>query len=77
MILKFLNRLLSSGDEVSSNRTIATIAFIVFVYIIIYSLHKELEITLIETYLDHLLIIIISGLGLKGIEKITDIIKRK
>lgn len=77
MIMRFLEKLFSGSDDVSSNRMIAVVAFIIFIYVIIYSLHRELEVSLIETYLEYLLIIILSGLGLKGLEKISALIKKK
>lgn len=76
MILKFLGKLLSGTDEVSSNRTIAVIAFIAFLYVIFYSLTRELFNDNIVTYLEYLLVIILSGLGLKGIEKISTLFRK-
>lgn len=77
MIIKFLSKLLSGSDEVSSNRTVAMISFIVFIFVILYSICNELFNDHIISYLEFLLVIILAGLGLKGIEKISGIIKRK
>jgi hypothetical protein len=76
MVIKFLGKLLSGNDEISSNRTIATIAFAAFLYVILYSLHKQIFDEIISTYLNYLLVIILAGLGMKGLEKISSFFKK-
>ena len=56
---------------------ISFISFIVFIFVILYSIYNKLFNDHIISYLEFLLVIILAGLGLKGVEKISGIIKRK
>lgn len=78
-MIKFIRKLLSNSDDISSNRFIGVISFIILISIIIYSILKgqKVNVEIFKESLLYLTIIILSALGFKdGIKAINNIKKK-
>ena len=78
LVFDWFARLLSGSDDVSSNRLVGVVAFLFFLYFINTAIHTTVtNDELLSKAIEYLFYIIVSALGLKGIEKIVGYFKNK
>ena len=78
LLFDWFSRLLSGSDDVSSNRFVGVIAFFFLLHLINVALYQTVtNEELLTKSIEYLFYIIVSALGLKGIEKIIGYFKNK